>query len=282
VTGNAEGGARHTEGNVGGRMSEIKSYLRSLERSRDSMRAEHRRGEFSLRGREWDLLGTVFAPLHAGTTEIVLDLLGLSDSGHHPWRGSFLEVGCGTGVVAVTAALAGCERVVGCDINAEAVTNTALNARRHGVADRVLAVHSDLFEALPAGQRFDTIVWSSPYVRAPEDYRFVTPLERAYVDPGYEAHRRYVDEAPSRLTAGGRALLHFSSRGDADGLHRIAEEAGRQLRVLAGHVVVDRGDTVEHFLVEIRSGESPSEGYGSAVHRAGFVAGPPARTAQPV
>lgn len=250
-------------------MSEIKSYLRSLERSRDSMRAEHRPRVFSLCGREWDLLDTVFAPVHAGTTEIVLDMLGLSDPECPPWRGAFLEIGCGTGVVAVTAALAGCERVVASDINAEAVANALLNAQRHGVADRVLAVHSDLFEALPAGQRFDTIVWSSPYVRAPEDYRFATPLERAYVDPGYEAHRRYVDEAPRRLTNDGRALLHFSSRGDMDGLHRIAEETGRRLRVLGRHVIVDRGDVVEHFLVEIRSGEESSEVYDGAVHRGG-------------
>ncbi|MEU6200654.1 methyltransferase domain-containing protein [Streptomyces sp. NPDC047061] len=258
-------------------MSEIKSYLRSLERSRDSLRVEHRPRVFSLGGREWDLLDTVFAPLHAGTTEIVMELLGLSGPGRRDWRGSFLEVGCGTGVVAVTAALTGCERVVACDINAEAAANAGLNAGRHGVADRVRAVHSDLFEALPAGERFDTVVWSSPYVRAPEDYRFASPLERAYVDPGYEAHRRYVDEAPHRLTDGGRALLHFSSRGDMDGLHRIAEETGRRLRVLARHVVVDRGDTVEHFLVEIRSGEGASGVRHSAAHRGRLVAGPAER-----
>ncbi|WP_371666845.1 class I SAM-dependent methyltransferase [Streptomyces sp. NBC_00289] len=238
-------------------MSEIKSYLRSLERSRDSMRAEHRPGAFSLGGREWDLLDTVFAPLHAGTTEIVLDLLGLSDPARHPRRGVFLEIGCGTGVVAVTAALAGCERVVASDINADAVTNAALNARRHGVDDRVRAVHSDLFEALPAGQRYDTIVWSSPYVRAPENYRFATPLERAYVDPGYETHRRYVEEAPRWLTADGQALLHFSSRGDMDGLHRITAETGRRLRVLRKLTLVDRGDVVEHFLLEIDSVGEP-------------------------
>ncbi|MFJ3825047.1 methyltransferase [Streptomyces nodosus] len=251
-------------------MSEIKSYLRSLERSRDSMRPEHRSKVFSLRGREWDLLDTVFAPLHAGTTEIVLDMLGLSDPVGRPRRGAFLEIGCGTGVVAVTAALAGWERVVASDINAEAVANAALNARRHGVADRVRAVHSDLFEGLPAGQLFDTIVWSSPYVRAPEDYRFGTPLERAYVDPGYEAHRRYVDEAPRRLMNDGRALLHFSSRGDMDGLHRIAAETGRLLRVLRRHVVVDRGDSVEHFLVEVRCGEGASEGCDGTVRRGGL------------
>ncbi|MFF7145307.1 50S ribosomal protein L11 methyltransferase [Streptomyces nodosus] len=251
-------------------MSEIKSYLRSLERSRDSMRPEHRPKVFSLCGREWDLLDTVFAPLHAGTTEIVLGMLDLSDPVRRPRRGAFLEVGCGTGVVAVTAALAGWERVVTSDINPEAVANAALNARRHGVADRVRAVHSDLFEGLPSGQLFDTIVWSSPYVRAPEGYRFGTALERAYVDPGYEAHRRYVDEAPRRLMNDGRALLHFSSRGDMEGLRRIAAETGRRLRVLRRHIVVDRGDSVEHFLLEVCSDEGASEEYDGIVRRGGL------------
>lgn len=245
------------------------------------MRPEYRPKVFSLRGREWALLDTVFAPLHAGTTEIVLDLLDLSDPVGRPRRGAFLEIGCGTGVVAVTAALAGWEQVVASDINAEAVANVALNARRHGVADRVRAVHSDLFEGLPAGQLFDTIVWSSPYVRAPEDYRFGTPLERAYVDPGYEAHRRYVDEAPRRLTNGGRALVHFSSRGDMGGLHRIAAETGRRLRVVRRHVVVDRGDPVEHFLVEVRSGEGSSEGYDGTVRRSGLGTEPARTMTQP-
>ncbi|WP_345652115.1 methyltransferase [Streptomyces tremellae] len=217
------------------------------------MRPEHRPAAFSLRGRQWDLLETVFAPLHAGTTEIVLDLLGLTETEPQPWSGTFLEIGCGTGVVAVTAALAGCERVVASDINAEAVANTALNARRHGVADRVRAVHSDLFAGLPDGELFDTVMWSSPYVRAPDGYRFTTPLERAYVDPGYAAHERYVAEAPRRLAPGGRALLHFSSRGDLARLRRIAEREGRQLEVLRRHAVVDRGDPVEHFLIDIRS-----------------------------
>ncbi|MEZ7004000.1 methyltransferase [Streptomyces sp. SCSIO 75703] len=234
-------------------MSEITSYLRSIERSRDSMRPEHRPGVFSLRGRQWDLLDTVFSPPHAGTTEIVLDLLGLGTPAAPPWRGAFCEIGSGTGVVAVTAALAGCERVVACDINPEAVANTARNARRHGVGHRVHCVHSDLFAGLP-DESYDTIVWSSPYVRAPEDHRFGSPLERAYVDPGYAAHRRYVEEAPRRLTRGGRALLHFSSRGDLDALARIAAEAGRRLSVRERHAVVDRGDPVEHYLLEISPG----------------------------
>lgn len=77
------------------------------------------------------------------------------------------------------------------------------------------------------------------------------------MDPGYRAHRRYVAEAPDWLTADGRALLHFSRRGDLDGLHRIAAETGRHLRPLAKFDVLDRGDVVQHQLVEIRADGTP-------------------------
>lgn len=234
-------------------MSDITSYLRSLERSRDSLRRENRPETFMLRGREWDLLPTVFSPVHSGTTEIVLEALGLSADPARPWSGSFLEIGCGTGVVAVTAALAGCERVTASDIHHEAVDNAARNARRHGVADRVTAVHSDLFDALPEGLRFDTVVWSSPYVRAPADYAYRSPHERAYVDPGYRAHRRFLTGVTARLAPGGRALLHFSSRGDLAGLRELAEETGRELSVRTTHRLEDRGDVVEHMLIEVRA-----------------------------
>jgi DNA-binding transcriptional LysR family regulator len=59
------------------------------------------------------------------------------------------------------------------------------------------------------------------------------------------------------LTADGRALLHFSRRGDLDGLHRIAAETGLHLRPLAKFDVLDRGDVVQHQLVEIRADGTP-------------------------
>ncbi|WP_051093885.1 MULTISPECIES: methyltransferase domain-containing protein [unclassified Streptomyces] len=157
--------------------------------------------------------------------------------------GSLLEVGSGTDTIAVSAALPGCARVVASDINVHAVRNAALNATRHGVADRVRAVHSDLFAQLPAEERFDTVYWHSTFGLAPTGYRYRSDHERAYVDPGYAAHRRYLSQAPDRLIPGGRALLHFSSRGDLTTLHRIARETGRQLRPLRSVTVPDAGDT---------------------------------------
>ena len=51
-----------------------------------------------------------------------------------------LDIGCGSGVLSVAAALLGAPRVVGTDIDAAAVDNTTANARRNRVTDQVLAI----------------------------------------------------------------------------------------------------------------------------------------------
>ncbi|WP_405551868.1 methyltransferase domain-containing protein [Streptomyces sp. NBC_01171] len=239
---------------------EIRSYEKSLERSRLSLNRPDRPREFTMLGRRWDLLDHVFAPPYSPSTRTAVELLGL-DSAAPPGTAApfaadapaFLEVGSGAGVIAVLAALAG-HRVSAVDVNEHAVRNTVLNAARHGVADRVDAVHGDLLAPF-AGRRFDRIFWSSNYVLAPEEYVFDSDHERAYVDPGYRAHRRYLTEAVHHLTPAGRALLHFCDRGQLDVLTRIAAEEGRALRTLAGRVVLEGECAVRHVLLEISAVE---------------------------
>ncbi|MFI0732904.1 50S ribosomal protein L11 methyltransferase [Streptomyces sp. NPDC021225] len=232
----------------------IRSHIRSLERSRASRTRPDRPREFTMLGREWELLDDVFAPPYSPSTGVAADFLGLGTP--LPQRkasagGSLLEIGCGSGVISVQAALGGHATVVAADINPLAVENARVNAARHGVEDRVTAVCSDLFSAL-GGRRFDRIFWSSNYVRAPEDYAYGSMHERAYVDPGYQAHRRYLSEVTDHLTEGGRALLHFCDRGEPDALRSIAAECGRELRTVRSRTVLEGTDPIRHVLLEIR------------------------------
>ncbi|MFJ9947692.1 50S ribosomal protein L11 methyltransferase [Kitasatospora sp. NPDC091207] len=238
-------------------MTDLKSYARSLERSRSALTREDRPDRFTMAGREWDLLPGVFAPPFSATTGTAMEILGLVGARETPYRryGSFLEIGAGTGIIAITAALAGSGRVVASDINPLAVENTRLNALRHGVTDRVSAVHSDLFSALDGGERFDTVYWHSNFVLAPTEYRYASDHERAYVDPGYRAHRGYLAEAPLRLTEGGCALLQFSDRGDVERLHAIAADCGRELLVRHRQDFLEGSETIEHILFEIRAAD---------------------------
>ncbi|MFF0294305.1 methyltransferase domain-containing protein [Kitasatospora sp. NPDC004614] len=225
-------------------------YRRSLERSSLSRKRREGASTFTMQGREWDLLPGVFAPADSPSTATALGLLGLAGPAAAA-RGSLLEIGCGTGLIAVSGAVAGCERVVASDINPAAVENAQLNAGRHGVAHKVRTVHSDLFDGLDPDERFDTVFWSSNYVMAPESYRYQHMHERAYVDAGYAAHRRFLAEAWRRTTPNGSVLLHFSTRGDLMALMGIAYECGRALRILRTVPVQEGEHLVQHMLLEV-------------------------------
>src|ERR1700737_4102470 len=112
-----------------------------------------RQTEFELVGRHWTLLPGVFAPTCTPVPELFTTWIP------YPVDGTLLEMGSGTGVTAVSAALAGCRRVTALDISSAAVENTRRNVERHGVAGRVDVRHSDLFGALSADERFDLIYW---------------------------------------------------------------------------------------------------------------------------
>lgn len=201
---------------------------------------------FRLLDREWDLLPGVFAPTYCVSTGF------FTESVPFPVGGSFLEVGCGSGVTAVTAAARGCARVAATDISATAVENTRLNAARHGLADRIELHHGDMFDGLGPGDRFDLIFWNSPFIDAVpggqhDDLR--EQLGQAVFDPGYRAHRRYLTEAGGRLTAKGRLLLGFSDLGDHDTLRRLGADAGYRISVLRTSAGLARG--VDYQLLEL-------------------------------
>lgn len=200
--------------------------------------------EFELLGRRWSLLRDVFAPVYTPVTALFTSWLP------YPVGGAFLEMGSGTGVTAVTAALAGCA-VTALDIAEAAVENTRLNAIRHGVADAVDARRSDLFDALDAGETFDVIYWNSNFALAPPDFVVETELQLAFFDPGYETHRRYIAEAGSRLNDGGRLLLGFSDLGSWADLRAACRSTGLVADVLRTHRH-DVGVPIEFQLVELR------------------------------
>lgn len=93
-----------------------------------------------------------------------------------------LDLGCGSGVIAVVLALElGCA-VTAVDRSPEALRQAAANAERHGVAGCITWCCGDFFTALPPGARFDLLLSNPPYVAARE-MDALAPEVR-----GYEPH----------------------------------------------------------------------------------------------
>jgi release factor glutamine methyltransferase len=144
-----------------------------------------------------------------------------------------LEIGPGTGAIAVQAALAGARRVVAIDINPAAVANTQANIDKHGLGDRMEVREGDIFQPLRAEETFDLIFWNVPFAYVEPGIE-PTPLQRSTLDPGYEGTRRYIHQGRRHLKPGGRLVLGFSSViGRLELVERIAEEAGLEARITA-------------------------------------------------
>lgn len=69
-----------------------------------------------------------------------------------------LDLGCGSGVLAVAAARLGAGTVTAVDLDPEAVAATRANAARNGVADRVRAVEGDAARPPVVDGPFDVVV----------------------------------------------------------------------------------------------------------------------------
>jgi methylase of polypeptide subunit release factors len=202
---------------------------------------------FTLLGREWSLHRGVFPSTLSAATEVMASMVP------YPKGGSFLEVGCGTGVIAVTAALHGCAFVTALDINEKAVANTAANVERHGVSDRVRVLHSDMYAALDPAERFDTIFWNVPWTYVEEDFPLSTDLHSAVFDPGYQGQARYLAGAPEHLADGGRLLLGTADLGDRERLDALAEEAGMRVELLDRVRRIEEVRVMEYRMFELHA-----------------------------
>lgn len=220
-------------------------YTQPLLRSRLSRENGRQRKEVELDGHTWIVLPDVFSPADSPSSLAQLELLDF------PVGGAFLEIGTGTGLIAVTAALAGCRTVYATDLSPAAVENATLNAERFGMSDRVRCVHSDLFDGLAGAPTFDTIYWHSNNTWAPPDLAIENMHELAYVDPGYRAHERFLREARHHVAPGGRVLLGLSSRAGHAELDKLATAAGRRLCSVKAVTVDEKEGAVTYELFEV-------------------------------
>jgi release factor glutamine methyltransferase len=123
---------------------------------------------------------------------------------------SVLDVFTGSGVLAVSAALAGARAVTAVDLSRRAVLSTRLNARLNGV--RVDARRGDIFEPV-AGRRFDLILANPPYVPGTSDELPVRGSARAW-EAGRDGRAlldRFCPGIARHLAPGGRVLIVQSS-----------------------------------------------------------------------
>ncbi|MFA7282399.1 MAG: peptide chain release factor N(5)-glutamine methyltransferase [Sterolibacterium sp.] len=183
-------------------------------------------------------------------TELLVEL-GIAKLAGHGAAPQILDLGSGSGCVAVSLALAlPAAQVTALDVSAAALGVVQLNAQRHGVA--ISCIESDWFAALD-DLCYDLIVANPPYVATGDihlrqgDLRFEPPQALASGADGLDAIRCIVGGAAKHLQPGGWLLFEhgYDQAEMAAALLRAARYTEiEQHRDLAGIVRVSAGRKV--------------------------------------
>lgn len=157
---------------------------------------------------------------------------------------SVVEIGTGSGILALSAAKAGAASVLALDINQEAVRTAAENASLNALS-QVEARHSDLFSAVGERESFDVILSSPPsFGGEPKSM-----ADRAWhAGPGYRDILPLFDQAATRLKPDGVMYLLISSDSNAALFDHLIKNAGFGARRIATQSIVVEG----FYLYELR------------------------------
>ena len=148
-------------------------------------------------------------------------------------RSRILDVGTGSGVIAVTMASELKEvSVVALDISDDALNVANKNAKALGVADRIEFRPSDFFSALRADEKFDLILSNPPYITEgdwpglPPEVRADPKIAMTAGDDGLDAVRAILKSAPNYLATGGHIMFEIG-QGQSEQIADLTSEDQR-------------------------------------------------------
>ena len=170
-----------------------------------------------------------------------------------------LDMGTGTGILALIAAHLGATQVVATDFNPNAVRNARLNADLLGLQDRIVVKGpGDLFAPIQE-EKFDLILFNARWIKGEPQSLYDTSL----YDPDCRVLDGFLKAAPRHLASGGVILLQYSDISQRQGedstthLESVLEDSGLVARQTHSMKRVSRflGTAARVFLYEIRRRE---------------------------
>ncbi|MGW5649510.1 HemK2/MTQ2 family protein methyltransferase [Saccharopolyspora sp. NPDC003752] len=147
-----------------------------------------------------------------------------------------LDVGCGTGALALEAARAGAASVMAVDLSLRSAVATWLNARAHRASVDVR--RGDLFEPV-RGERFDLVLANPPYMPAPTSMLPRHRIARCW-DAGIDGRQvldRICSGSAKALRSGGTVLIVQSEVCDERATLKRLEGVGIRSQVIARSIV---------------------------------------------
>jgi release factor glutamine methyltransferase len=140
-----------------------------------------------------------------------------------------LDMGTGSGAMAIIAAKRCKNNVVATDISPVAVKCAANNTAINGVVNQVNVREGNLFEVVEPDEKFSLIIFNPPFMDGePRDL-----LEMAMYDRDYKTLRQFFQEFPRYIKPDGRLLLVFSEAGNLNILENLIQESGFKFEIVS-------------------------------------------------
>ncbi len=152
----------------------------------------------------------------------------------HPQKRAMVDVGTGSGMIAITLADRFCDlKITAIDISEKALAIAQNNAELHHVDEQIRFLHGDLLDG--CSQRFDLIAANLPYIPAKE----LATLAVAKYEPllaldggaeGLDLISKILTQCPDHIKPGGMIILEIeSSQGEA--VFKLASKVFPQAKI---------------------------------------------------
>ena len=186
----------------------------------------------------------VFSPKYFGDSEWIADHLPKTVDVKDK---NVLEIGTGTGLIAIKLVHAGAKKVVATDIVEHTLNNARFNVEKLGLSDAIELRLGDAFEPVKK-DKFDVIYWNIPFTYVDDAFVDSTGIDKGLAascfSPDYRNFRIYLQNGFDYLNPNGRLILGFSPGiGNDDMLTILANELGLKMTILKdGHLDFDNAD----------------------------------------
>lgn len=171
---------------------------------------------------------------------------------------SVLDVGTGSGVIAIFACYQQASRVLALDVNPAALRSARRNAQAHGFGEVMEVRRSDLFEKV-GDEQFDVITANLPFRDKPAP----DVVARSQWDTDFRTNTQFFEQAARYLKPGGRIYFAHSNFGAVEEVRRLAKQAGFSIRMMA-RSAAERDQERQFFAFLIKPVTKPAAGHGRA------------------
>ena len=151
---------------------------------------------------------------------------------------AILDVGTGSGILAITAAQLGAKRIVATDLEPRALEVARRNAALNGVGDQIEWRCGDLLKPV-AHEQFDLIISNPPCMPCPQAARFPNPGFRLAVDAGEYGTRqiRELIENAHRVAPHGELLIPVAKWSDWRGVLDLLASCNYEIGIVSSGLV---------------------------------------------